>query len=248
MRPVPRSGGGLCLALALSLATLPGIFNGPAHAGGVRELPLNADYCSILFALTSRGDARCGVDQAAGRRFGPGQTRGFLTDPLIELPSIAAAPALGDTVTPAQPAAPPVRVAAAAPRPDRRAAIPASEAIGPRGYFIQFAFDSAIVEPDFHAHLMRLSAVMHSEALRGTCLRLVGHTDAVGPASYNMALGLRRARAVETVLTGEGGLDPKLIRSVSKGETELLDGIPPDHARNRRVEILSREAIGGACP
>jgi len=66
-----------------------------------------------------------------------------------------------------------------------------------------------------------------------------GHTDTSGPASYNMALSLRRANAVKDALVRDG-VPATAITVVGKGETQPLvptaDGVR--EPQNRRVEIV----------
>lgn len=65
-----------------------------------------------------------------------------------------------------------------------------------------------------------------------------GYTDTVGTAEYNMALSLRRADAVRTVL-GTLGVPSGAIATTGKGEENLAvptaDGV--NEPKNRRVEI-----------
>jgi outer membrane protein OmpA-like peptidoglycan-associated protein len=70
---------------------------------------------------------------------------------------------------------------------------------------------------------------------------IVGHTDTIGTASGNFALGMRRAVAVRTLLL-EAGLDPALVEVASHGESDLLIATADNVAepRNRRVEITVR--------
>ena len=66
-----------------------------------------------------------------------------------------------------------------------------------------------------------------------------GHTDTSGPATYNMALSLRRANSVKDQLVRDG-VPAQAIVVVGAGETKPLaptgDGVR--EAQNRRVEIV----------
>jgi outer membrane protein OmpA-like peptidoglycan-associated protein len=68
-----------------------------------------------------------------------------------------------------------------------------------------------------------------------------GHTDTTGSAAQNVALGLKRAHTVRSLLVNTG-IDPSSIEVVSHGESELLVRTADDvfEARNRRVEITLR--------
>jgi peptidoglycan-associated lipoprotein len=70
-------------------------------------------------------------------------------------------------------------------------------------------------------------------------IRLEGHADERGPADYNMALGLKRARSVKDLLVALG-VEGKRIELKSYGEEMPAD---PGHdesawAKNRRVEYV----------
>jgi outer membrane protein OmpA-like peptidoglycan-associated protein len=69
----------------------------------------------------------------------------------------------------------------------------------------------------------------------------IGHTDTMGTPASNIELGLRRARAVRTMLV-DAGLASTSIAVTSHGEADLLvrtaDGV--FEPRNRRVEITVR--------
>ncbi|MBE3603286.1 OmpA family protein [bacterium] len=69
---------------------------------------------------------------------------------------------------------------------------------------------------------------------------IAGHTDNVGPESYNYELGLRRANSVAGYLVSKEGIDPTQIRVVSYGASKpVADNSTAQGRRsNRRVEIL----------
>jgi OOP family OmpA-OmpF porin len=70
---------------------------------------------------------------------------------------------------------------------------------------------------------------------------IVGHTDTMGDPKSNIALGLKRAEMVRTILV-QAGLPSSTIDTVSHGEAELAvrtrNNVP--EPRNRRVEITVR--------
>jgi len=70
-------------------------------------------------------------------------------------------------------------------------------------------------------------------------ISVTGHTDTVGTAEYNMALGLRRADAVRTALIA-GGVPADKITVASRGFTDLAVPTGPNvrEAKNRRAEII----------
>lgn len=69
---------------------------------------------------------------------------------------------------------------------------------------------------------------------------LEGHADARGPASYNVALGDRRARAIARDLLANGVSPRRIVGVVSRGESApLVRGAHPSAwAKNRRVELI----------
>jgi outer membrane protein OmpA-like peptidoglycan-associated protein len=70
---------------------------------------------------------------------------------------------------------------------------------------------------------------------------VVGHTDTLGEPGANVALGLKRAMTVKSVLV-DAGIAPTLIAVASHGEADLLIKTRDNKAepRNRRVEISVR--------
>jgi len=70
---------------------------------------------------------------------------------------------------------------------------------------------------------------------------VVGHTDTLGDAKANIALGLKRAMSVRNVLV-DAGIAPTMIEVGSHGEADQLvkTGNNVAEPRNRRVEISVR--------
>lgn len=101
---------------------------------------------------------------------------------------------------------------------------------------IHFPTDSAELGPSGKQVLRNVAEVMRAHPhLR---LEVQGHTDARGPESYNLQLGLRRARAVESYLESRGIAEDR-VRVVSRGEYDPL--VPGSGKRvwamNRRAEF-----------
>ncbi|WP_294608452.1 OmpA family protein [Roseovarius sp.] len=65
--------------------------------------------------------------------------------------------------------------------------------------------------------------------------RVYGHTDAVGPDSYNKSLGMRRAQAVVAFLASQGINGSRLEAVASFGETQPLIVTQGRERRNRRT-------------
>ncbi len=66
---------------------------------------------------------------------------------------------------------------------------------------------------------------------------IVGHTDAKGSESYNMALGMRRANAVRDYFIAQGYPENLLAPAQSRGKLDLLSNYDPYSVEQRRVVI-----------
>ncbi len=102
---------------------------------------------------------------------------------------------------------------------------------------VHFAFDSSDIRDD---DIPILEA--HAEFLRehpDERMTIEGHTDERGSREYNLALGERRAEAVERLLRANGARSDQL-EVVSYGEEDpLVDESNEDAwAENRRAELL----------
>ncbi len=72
-----------------------------------------------------------------------------------------------------------------------------------------------------------------------------GHADEQGTREYNLALGARRASAVQAFLVEAGGVDPSRLRTVSYGKERPIAICSDEscYAQNRRaVTVLSAAA------
>ncbi|MET1078855.1 MAG: peptidoglycan-associated lipoprotein Pal [Pseudomonas sp.] len=98
-----------------------------------------------------------------------------------------------------------------------------------------FEYDSADLKPE----AMRALDV-HAKDLKGNGARVVleGHTDERGTREYNMALGERRAKAVQRYLVLQG-VSPAQAELVSYGEERAIatGNDEQSWAQNRRVEL-----------
>ena len=98
-----------------------------------------------------------------------------------------------------------------------------------------FEFDSSDLKQD----AMRALDV-HARDLQGSGKRVVleGHTDERGTREYNMALGERRAKAVQRYLVLQG-VSPAQLELVSYGEERPVaaGNFESSWAQNRRVEL-----------
>lgn len=88
----------------------------------------------------------------------------------------------------------------------------------------------------------QLEALLAEVATRAAVeVEITGHTDTVGKLEDNDRLSLARAQTVRDLLV-QRGIHAHFIRTVGRGERELLVSTPEETAepRNRRVEIIVR--------
>ena len=106
-----------------------------------------------------------------------------------------------------------------------------------RSFLVFFDWDKSDITPE--ARRVISQAAANSRKAGVTRITLTGHADRSGPERYNMALSLRRAKAVKREMM-RNGVAAKDIAVFGRGETQPL--VPtPDGVRepqNRRVEIV----------
>ena len=109
----------------------------------------------------------------------------------------------------------------------------------PRHFTLQFRFESDVLTAESTALIPEILQAV--KALAVPEVVVVGHTDTMGEAKSNVALGLKRAGTVRGILV-QAGLPTSTIDVASHGEADLLvktrDNVP--EPRNRRVEITVR--------
>lgn len=103
-----------------------------------------------------------------------------------------------------------------------------------------FAFDSAGVAGDAAAALDALARCFVTGPLKGKGMKLVGHADPRGTATYNYGLGQKRAGSVAEFLAKKG-LENSRIATSSRGELEATGTDEQGWAQDRKVEILLAE-------
>jgi OOP family OmpA-OmpF porin len=103
---------------------------------------------------------------------------------------------------------------------------------------IQFAFNSDRIEGTSAATMSNLATALSSDELKGRMFQVVGHTDGVGSAAYNMHLSQMRAASVKRFLIDHGVAGTRLSAS-GKGASDLLNSADPTAGENRRVEIVA---------
>ena len=118
---------------------------------------------------------------------------------------------------------------------DALAALPAAT----QSFTLYFRFESDELTDESRDLLRKVLLAVKARSMPEVVV--VGHTDTMGAAPVNAALGLKRATTVRKLLV-DAGLDVSLIEVISHGEGNPLvrtaDGTP--EPRNRRVEIAVR--------
>ena len=102
-----------------------------------------------------------------------------------------------------------------------------------------FDYDSFVIKPEF-----QLVVDAHARYLRanpGKRAVVEGHTDERGGREYNVALGQKRAEAVQRAL-GILGVESARVEAISFGKEKPAQAGQDEaaHARNRRAVIVVR--------
>ena len=100
-----------------------------------------------------------------------------------------------------------------------------------------FATASAAVRPDLQGEVRSIAANLISYP--ASTIKVIGHTDNVGAAAYNVQLSIDRATSVRDILVGAGVPAPR-ITAYGQGEAQPVASNLTDagRAQNRRVEII----------
>ncbi|NGN97569.1 OmpA family protein [Grimontia sp. S25] len=99
---------------------------------------------------------------------------------------------------------------------------------------IQFANDSAIVEPAYREALDKMAGFL--KLYPETFLELQGHTSSPGSDDYNRSLSVQRAKAVQAQLIERGvPVDRLTIVGLGEGDLMLADSTETTQLVNRRV-------------
>lgn len=119
------------------------------------------------------------------------------------------------------------------------ASVLAARPIMPASYLLYFQSAGVDLTPESQALLARILEDVKGRA--AVDVSVIGHTDTVGHAEANEALGLQRAQRVVEILK-EQGLQTEALRVESHGERNLLVSTSDetDEPRNRRVEVSVR--------
>ncbi len=99
-----------------------------------------------------------------------------------------------------------------------------------------FAYNSSRVDFRFDTVLSQLATCFTSGSLGKEQMLLVGHADPRGSDEYNLALGGRRASAIEGLLVAKGLMGERMSSS-SRGEMDATGTDISSWAKDRRVDV-----------
>jgi outer membrane protein OmpA-like peptidoglycan-associated protein len=110
---------------------------------------------------------------------------------------------------------------------------------------VLFDFDKSTIKPEAATALHNVAEIIRSKG-KGHAVRIDGHTDGKGSASYNLRLSLSRADSVRRWLLGKEALGKVKMTTQGFGATKPVapntkpDGSddPDGRQKNRRVEIV----------
>ncbi len=104
---------------------------------------------------------------------------------------------------------------------------------------INFAFNSAAIQPESYRNVGAIADALHNPILLGYGFLVIGHTDSVGGRAYNVGLSQRRAEAIVAALVNPFGVNPAILQPVGMGEEQLQDPAHPTSGVNRRVQLIN---------
>ena len=113
---------------------------------------------------------------------------------------------------------------------------------------INFALNSADLEPSAVVALQQLGAALASPALASGSFLVAGHTDARGSKDYNQILSEKRAQKVKSFLTQNFAIADDRLLAVGYGQEQLKNTADPYADENRRVKIINIKADLVASP
>jgi len=103
-----------------------------------------------------------------------------------------------------------------------------------------FAFDSAKLTEGAEQVIETYRKALRPEISEAYAAVIIGHTDSIGNADYNMKLSQKRAQAVSDYLVSTG-VDANKLRIVGRGEDAPIasNDTKKGQAQNRRVEVVT---------
>ncbi|MGE4293053.1 MAG: OmpA family protein [Desulfovibrio sp.] len=108
---------------------------------------------------------------------------------------------------------------------------------------VEFDVDKATIRPEYYNNLDELAQALKAPKLLGRKVLIIGHTDSDASEEYNLELSKRRAASVKQYLVDRHDIDPNLLATDGRGESQPL--VPNTSAANkqlnRRVEVRLAE-------
>lgn len=110
------------------------------------------------------------------------------------------------------------------------------------GYNPQISFNAGSFELDSDARVSLRRLVTYMQTNPKFNILVVGHTDSLGDANYNLELSVKRAEAVKSFLVA-GAISPDRISTQGKGSTDPIstNTTREGRARNRRAIVLDSD-------
>ncbi|MDT8405843.1 MAG: OmpA family protein [Methylococcales bacterium] len=105
------------------------------------------------------------------------------------------------------------------------------------GLPIEFAYNSTDILPKSMGFLEEVGKMLTMPEYAQERLVVEGHTDASGSETYNQYLSEKRAQAVKQYLVNRFNIAPGRLMANGMGESQLLPGVSPTAAVNRRVQF-----------
>ena len=101
---------------------------------------------------------------------------------------------------------------------------------------VLFGFNSATISADQRSKIDQAADYLRNNP--GSNLVLEGHCDWRGTTEYNLALGDRRAKAVQSYLETLG-ISPDRLQTLSQGDLQATEGVSESQmTQDRKVEVL----------
>lgn len=105
--------------------------------------------------------------------------------------------------------------------------------------WVQFEFGSSHLTDEGVIQTRELGTAIQRPEFKNFRFKLIGHTDTIGDAAYNLELSRQRAQAVETYLSQDMKIPANLLQIEGRGEQSPIipRGSSEEQAVNRRVEV-----------
>ena len=102
---------------------------------------------------------------------------------------------------------------------------------------VRFDFGKAVIKPEYESVVKKLAET--AKANKNVKISIVGHTDTVGGADFNFALGGRRAENIKKMLIKQGiPANSIVILSSGKNDLKVPTGQNVKNAENRRARVI----------